>query len=532
MGSGPRRAPAALVALVAAICADGVPPRSSSGHAPLPAFRRQQRAAVPLQSLGLRGGGCCGAALTGEAQDVQQMARMADPAAAALAVPEALYMNDEQARAELAEAGVDVEAELPGPPEDDGGAGDMEDLARDLDDAHLDVEQPADPTPAGPDGHGGKKGLLTSTPLELKQHHPEVYEMMAEMLGEIPSAPAPRATHGADSYALSDAIAQAQQHRREVEAVTRQDREFGEFVATPSCAAQLRLFGLAPDDEAAEVVRQLAAPDVIVPRDASSVGEGVGMLEPGQMLVIAAPQRWHGQLDVAGCGINIAADAVRLLGSWALLPSSQGTLTSVSAINHALAASTDAAPPEAAEAVGAAGGGGCSTGSTGSTSSTVLALGGPWEFRACEVLSAGGRAALLAAQEAVVSLSGCVVGGCAAARPSLLAQEAGWSREDAEMKGADKGHGEAVGRGPMMGVSLLGHAECCMVECSLLFADASLPRWAQCGPVRSGAVGLPSPRSLPRSPLRACLRLPWPACSCGRMRSSLHRQREGTHHVV
>jgi hypothetical protein len=442
-------------------------------------------------------------------------------------------MTDEQAHEELAEVGVEIEA-LPGlkPPQEQG-TDDMEDLARDLDDAHLDVEQPAEPTPAGPEGPAGqgrKPGLLTSTPLELKQNHPEVYEMMAELLGEIPSVPAPRATHGADSYALSDALAQAQQHRRELEAVTRQDREFGAFVADPSCTAQLRLFGLSPDDEAAEVVRLLAAPDLMVPRDASSVAEGLGMLEPGQMLLIAATQRWHGQLDVAGSGINIAADAVGLFGSWVLQPGSQGTLTSVSAINGALVTSTDAMSPPAPEVVDTAGSGG--------TSSTVLALGGPWDVRACEVLSVGGRAALTAADYAIVSLSGCVLGGAAAARSPLLTSEelahlgvgaqgqhgpgageggGGESRKDANSRGENGGNGVACDRGPMMpvsvsasgpmmAVSLLGHSECSMVECSLLFADGSLSQWAECGPVRSGAVGLSCwlSRSLPPAYAYAC----------------------------
>ena len=472
-----------------------------------------ERKQIFLKHLGLRGGGgCCGAPQVGPA-----IAAAGDGNAGGSVLPEA-YMTDEQAHEELAEVGVDIEA-VPGlkPPQEQG-TDDMEDLARDLDDAHLDVEQPAEPTPVGPEGlagQGRKPGLLTSTPLELKQNHPVVYEMMAELLGEIPSVPAPRATHGAESYALSDALAQAQQHRREVEAMTRQDREFGAFVADPSCAAQLRLFGLSPDDEAAEVVRLLAAPDLMVPRDASSVVEGLGMLEPGQMLLIAAPQRWHGQLDVAGSGINMAADGVGLFGSLALLPGSQGTLTSVSAINGALVTSTDAISPPAPEFVDTAGSGG--------TSSTVLALGGPWDVRACDVLSVGGRAALTAADYAIVSLSGCVLGGATAARSPLLASEelahlgvaaqaqhgpgapeaggggAGGSREDANSRGQNGGHGVAGDRGPMMAVSssgpmmavsLLGHSECSMVECSLLFADGSLSEWAECGPVRSGAVGL------------------------------------------
>jgi len=469
-----------------------------------------------LKHLGLRGGGgCCGAPqeappgrAVGPAIAAAQSGNVGGPV-----LPEA-YMTDEQAHAELAEVGVDVKPVPRLKPPQEEGTDDMEDLARDLDDAHLDVEQPAEPMPAGPEGPAGqgrKPGLLTSTPLELKQNHPEVYEMMAELLGEIPSVPVPRATHGAESYALSDALAQALQHRREVEAVTRQDREFGAFVADPSCAAQLRLFGLSPDDEAAEVVRLLAAPDLMVPRDASNVAEGLGMLEPGQMLLIAATQRWHGQLDVSGCGINIAADGVGLFGSWALLPGSQGTLTSVSAINGAPVTSTDAMSPPAPEVVDPAGSGG--------TSSTVLALGGPWDVRACEVLSVGGRAALTAADDAIVSLSGCVLGGAAAARSPLLASEksahlgagaqgqhgpgageggGGGRREDVNSRGV---HGDRVARdrgpvmsasssGPMMAVSLLGHSECSMVECSLLCADGSLSQWAECGPVRSGAVGL------------------------------------------
>ena len=488
---------------------------------------RSRLQTIFLKHLGLRGGGgCCGGA-----PQVASPWMAVGPAIAAAGggnagepvLPEA-YMTDEQAHEELAELGVEIEA-VPGlkPPQEKG-TDDMEDLARDLDDAHLDVEQPAEHTPAEPEspaGQGRKPGLLTSTPLELKQNHPEVYEMMAELLGEIPSVPAPRATHGAESYALSDALAQAQQHRRELEAVTRQDREFGAFVADPSCAAQLLLFGLSPDDEAAEVVRLLAAPDLMVPRDASSVAEGLGMLEPGQMLLIAATQRWQGQLDVAGSGINIAADAVGLFGSWALQPGSQGTLTSVSAINGALVTSTDAMSPPATEVVDTAGSGG--------TSSTVLALGGPWDVRACEVLSVGGRAALTAADYAIVSLSGCVLGGAAAARSPLLTSEelahlrvgaqgqhgpgageggGGGSREVANSRGENSGHGVACDRGPMMhvsssgpimAVSLLGHAECSMVECSLLFADGSLSQWAECGPVRSGAVGLSCwlSRSLP-----------------------------------
>lgn len=51
-----------------------------------------------------------------------------------------------------------------------------------------------------------------------------------------------------------------------------------------------------------QVVGLVAAPDVLVPGDAASVGEAVGLVEPGQMAMVTANATWHGVLDVYSHG--------------------------------------------------------------------------------------------------------------------------------------------------------------------------------------------------------------------------------------
>jgi len=205
------------------------------------------------------GGGCSGGGCGG-GNDVQQEEDVEG-------VPPCEYMTDEQARRELAEIGETVDdldttmATAPAHAVDD-----MEDLGANLQDHYLNPtpeDEELKETPAsGAEGAEKttinseldkmatakrKPGLLTATPTELKKHHPEWYDLMVSHLGEPhPASIAPVSAErsvGAESYGLIDALAQAQQHRREAAALKASDKSFHAFLSEGS--EELLRFGLA-----------------------------------------------------------------------------------------------------------------------------------------------------------------------------------------------------------------------------------------------------------------------------------------------
>ena len=204
------------------------------------------------------GGGCSGGGCGG-GNDVQQEEDVEG-------VPPCEYMTDEQARRELAETGETVDdldttmATAPAHAVDD-----MEDLGANLQDQYLnptpeDEELKETPASEAEDAEKTtinskqdqmaakrKPGLLTATPTELKKHHPEWYDLMVSHLGEPHTAStspvgAGRSV-GAESYGLIDALAQAQQHRREAAALKASDKSFYAFLSEGS--EELLRFGLA-----------------------------------------------------------------------------------------------------------------------------------------------------------------------------------------------------------------------------------------------------------------------------------------------
>jgi hypothetical protein len=244
------------------------------------------------------GGGCSGGGCGG-GNDVQQEEDVEG-------VPPCEYMTDEQARRELAETGEtvdDLDTTMATAPAH--AADDMEDLGANLQDHYLNPtpeDEELKETPvsgaedaekttinSGPDKMAAKRkpGLLTATPTELKKHHPEWYDLMVSHLGEphtasIPPVGAERSV-GAESYGLIDALAQAQQHRREAAALKASDKSFHAFLSEGS--EELLRFGLAgtqftcctrtkvhilthflhaADHFDADILAQVAAPDVEV----------------------------------------------------------------------------------------------------------------------------------------------------------------------------------------------------------------------------------------------------------------------------
>jgi hypothetical protein len=79
----------------------------------------------------------------------------------------------------------------------------------------------------------------------------------------------------------------------------------------PGRAQDLRCFGLDVDDPDADVLRQVAAPDVVVGgvgARADTLSEGLGLLGGGEMLMIEKQERWEGGLDICGRGLHICGD--------------------------------------------------------------------------------------------------------------------------------------------------------------------------------------------------------------------------------
>jgi len=410
------------------------------------------------------------------------------------------YLTDEQARRELAEAGVMLGDASGADVPTESAVRDLEDIVHSSE--HEDIEEP--PVALAP---GQRKGLLTSNPQELKQNYPDVYSLLAEKLGDPSAGPRHAAPFGAASYAFSDTLAQAQRFRREATRVASIDKDFGAFLSEgtgPDARASvfrdqhaLLLFGLSPDDEDVEVVSQVAAPDFLVPEDVASVGEALGVLDPGQMVVVTANTSWYGVLDVHAPGTNLAGDhpAVFFKGAWTFWPSSSGSLTSVAAIcgeqpapaafhvddgggcgqeNRHLGVSASDSLRRAVD--GAEEAGGCDPADR-HDSTTMLVLGGPWLLRASSIVSEGGWAAVTAAGSASLHLAGCVVGGArgvssSAHGPAPFPEEGGV--EGGEMvarEGGGGGEGAGDGgvectsssstkglsqEGPVLGVSLLG----------------------------------------------------------------------------
>ena len=198
----------------------------------------------PMRRLALRGG-AFGASGEG-----------AETAAAEAAGLRCEYLSDSQARHELESAGVTVPAMagctgMAG--EDTHATGDLEDAAQGL---HEEKSQAAVSNPEI-ETRPRKKGLLTSTPQELRDSHPAVYALLSQSLGDLSTPQHAAVQFGAASYRLIDALAEARRHRREFEATNARDPEFAAFLSSGSQSAELLSFGLEHDDPDADIVAKV-----------------------------------------------------------------------------------------------------------------------------------------------------------------------------------------------------------------------------------------------------------------------------------
>ena len=131
--------------------------------------------------------------------------------------------------------------------------GDLEDAAQAL---HEEESQAAVSSPEV-ETRPRKKGLLTSTPQELRDNHPAVYALLSQSLGDLSTPQEAAVQFGAASYRLIDALAEARRHRREFEATNARDPEFAAFLSSGSQSAELLSFGLEHDDPDADIVAKV-----------------------------------------------------------------------------------------------------------------------------------------------------------------------------------------------------------------------------------------------------------------------------------
>ena len=109
------------------------------------------------------------------------------------------------------------------------------------------------------------------------------------------------------------------------------------------------------------------------------------------------------------------------------------------------------------------------------------------------------------ADDACVHFAGCVLGGAAVLAKGREADRGMVSRSEGGPGdgggGGGGGDGGGGGRkagpvrglsapvlGPVLGVSLIGQAECTLTECSIMYADGAGEQWAKSHALRSGAV--------------------------------------------